>query len=819
MAIESCGEERQVKRDMEYPGSIHRTRDAQRWGWAPDLRIGELCCLGAAVVTALVVLLLSVGVPVAVADSCPNAAFRTGLSASLPDCRAYEMVSPPFKFGQYVVPNQGFLDATHVAFVSFGGFNGAEDDTNLTGSNYLAGRSELSGWSATPVDPPASEYRSNLGSLDVSPLVDASSDFSYLLFVTTPVGGSPFGMHFYLREPTSAISEVGPLVPPAAETYTGRNGLNEEYSGASSDLSHVFFTAHKPEFRWPGDTTISVNPSLYEYTGTANGARHQPPKLVGVNDENQLISQCGTLLGGINPQNPLGGGGDSYNAISTDGTTVFFTAIENGVSSECAAAARPAPPVNELFARINGSRTVAISEPLPTDCSTCKTEAPSSAEFQGASQNGSKAFFITDGSLLQGAAGRSLYEYNFDAEEEVHASGQRVALLAPQVLGVARVSEDGSHVYFVSEAKLAGNVDSKDQEAVSGQANLYVFERDARYPSGHTAFIAALVTPEAEALREARRAECEALEEPSPCLERVESEYQASKRDEQLWEVADANRPAQATPDGRYLLFASANALTPGAEGTGEQLYRYDSESPTGVAPLVRVSIGENGFNRDGNVSQSATFPRLSYHNARSFAGVRGVAISDDGAYVFFVSSAALTPQAINDPSGQSSNVYEFHENQVYLISDGLDRHLLHFQSAVTLLGASHSGSDVFFTTADPLVAQDTDTAIDIYDARRGGGIPAPATEEACVAEGCRSGSSPAPAFALPSSATFTGAGNLTPPATKVVPKPKSLTRTEKLANALKACSKKVRHVNRKKCEKEARARYGPGGKKVVRKK
>jgi hypothetical protein len=48
---------------------------------------------------------------------------------------------------------------------------------------------------------------------------------------------------------------------------------------------------------------------------------------------------------------------------------------------------------------------------------------------------------------------------------------------------------------------------------------------------------------------------------------------------------------------------------------------------------------------------------------------------------------------------------------------------------------------------------------------------------------------------------------------------PKPLTRAQKLANALKACHKKVRHVNRKKCEKEARARYGPRGKKVVRKK
>jgi hypothetical protein len=48
---------------------------------------------------------------------------------------------------------------------------------------------------------------------------------------------------------------------------------------------------------------------------------------------------------------------------------------------------------------------------------------------------------------------------------------------------------------------------------------------------------------------------------------------------------------------------------------------------------------------------------------------------------------------------------------------------------------------------------------------------------------------------------------------------PKHLTRTQKLSKALKACAKKVRHVNRKKCEKEARVRYGSRGKKAVRKK
>ena len=49
-------------------------------------------------VTALLVL-CGVWLSSASAEACPNAAFRTGPSAALPECRAYEQVSPAFKNG------------------------------------------------------------------------------------------------------------------------------------------------------------------------------------------------------------------------------------------------------------------------------------------------------------------------------------------------------------------------------------------------------------------------------------------------------------------------------------------------------------------------------------------------------------------------------------------------------------------------------------------------------------------------------------------------------------------------------------------------
>jgi hypothetical protein len=73
-------------------------------------------------------------------------------------------------------------------------------------------------------------------------------------------------------------------------------------------------------------------------------------------------------------------------------------------------------------------------------------------------------------------------------------------------------------------------------------------------------------------------------------------------------------------------------------------------------------------------------------------------------------------------------------------------------------------------------VSQDQDLNVDVYDARVDGGIaaqnplPPPA---ACAGEtSCRASPAVAPAFGVPSSATITGEGNLTPqPAAKAKPK------------------------------------------------
>src|SRR6185312_6160435 len=84
-------------------------------------------------------------------------------------------------------------------------------------------------------------------------------------------------------------------------------------------------------------------------------------------------------------------------------------------------------------------------------------------------------------------------------------------------------------------------------------------------------------------------------------------------------------------------------------------------------------------------------------------------------------------------------------------------------------LDASESGGDVFFLTAEKLLPQDVDSAEDIYDAHvcseQTPCLRTPVPAPACTtADACRVAPAPQPAaFGSPASATFSGAGNVTP--------------------------------------------------------
>jgi hypothetical protein len=156
---------------------------------------------------------------------------------------------------------------------------------------------------------------------------------------------------------------------------------------------------------------------------------------------------------------------------------------------------------------------------------------------------------------------------------------------------------------------------------------------------------------------------------------------------------------------------------------------------------------------------------------------------------VFFQSIVGLTPQALDQrvvayntaESGEpvyAKNVYEYHAGRVSLISDGQDVASLSRVSVVELLSTDASGGDVFFATVDRLVGQDTDTNIDIYDARIDGGFPAPALPASCSGDACQGQLSGTPTLLSPGS-EFQAGGN--PPLAAEPPaKPKQRTKAKR---------------------------------------
>jgi hypothetical protein len=722
----------------------------------------------------------------------------------LPDNRAYELVSPTQKNGARI-GNYPFAAPAAIAengsrtilgsLQCFAAAGSCPVEQGSVGSLYSFTRT-AGGWVTTALSPSAAQFETN-GWANY----DADTGMALFHAPTPPLGVQDLQE----RQLDGSFIDIGPLSPPEdAGNLDVIRETGPEY--ATADFSHI--VTRDSFFSQEGG-------SLVEYAGTGTGGA--APAQVGVSGglgSTDLISACESSF-------PHDGSG----RMSADGRIAYFNA-RPCPSGGTGANQGKVVPVSELYARVDGglpdAHTVAISQPKaiassPADenCTTpeCQlniTEMANwrEAAFKGASDDGSKVFFIDEQQLTNDASENfnNLYLYDFDnpsGHNLIDVSAGDTSGKGPRLQGVMADSSDGSHVYFVAQGVLTTATNAQGQSAQDGADNLYMFERDGSHPGGRAAFIATL-----------------------PALESgIESET-----DE--WRIV--GDPANVTPDGRFLVFKSEGALTPDVPRAGtEQIYRYDAQTEE----LVRISIGEHGFNDNGfgGPGRALIAPAVE-HFALAGAARRDPTMSHDGSYIFFMSPVALTPQASNSVqtgfnfNGKGTplyaeNVYEYHDGNVYLISDGRDTGAANagpcetgegslVLSAVCLLGSDATGANVFFTTGDQLLPQDTDTQLDVYDARictaESPCIPplAPAPPP-CLGEACH-GIPPAPPSLLtPGSSFFNGAGNIAPTPTTPAAKPKPPTRAQKLAAALRVCRKDKKRSKRMSCERLAAKRYG----------
>ncbi len=729
----------------------------------------------------------------------PDETFTTqagGGAFSLLDGRQWEMVSPPNKGGALIDAiggGPGFSGQIQAAatgsamtyYASGPVGSNTVGNPNPQGETQVVSRRGADGWSSEDVTLPNNaalashfghEYQ--LFSSDLSLALVESLSETLLSSEATEI--TPY-LHDDSDGSYVPLVTASNVTPPG--TAFGSSTVQPPHVlAATPDMSHIIFESSLA-------LTAGATPSgedaynIYEWSGGRFQLVNEPP--VGSSRLTQVS------LGG-----PLGN--NTRGALSSDGSRVFFQA-GNEKNGE-----------NVYMRNTVTDETVAVSVPAPGVAQPVSDQA----EFQAASTDGSHVFFTSDepltssSRLAQVPVGENgspdLYVYDTGtgllADLSVDPRAGEDADVQGAIVGT---SENGSVVYFVATGKLA-------EGAQAGKDNLYVASETGSVWSAPR-LVAVLSSEDANDWRGAGGLE------------------------------AMSSRLA---PNGRYLTFMSDQPLTgyDNRDATSgqpdEEVFVYDEAA----GRLTCVSCNSTGARPQGVFEPNGNSGAIRLSDERHLWPERWVAanipgwtpvetalgrgiyyssrVIFDNGRMFFDSADALVPQ---DTNGQE-DVYEYEPQGagscvraggcVALISSGTSGEESAFLDASGRGPGGEEGEDVFFLTASRLAPQDVDSSLDVYDAHECSEaapcLAPPVSSPPCTtSDSCKAAPAPQPAiFGAPSSATFSGAGNVAPVVSKTAVVRKSLTRGQKLTAALKACKKKPRK-QRAACESQARKKYG----------
>ncbi len=694
---------------------------------------------------------------------CPNDALRTGPAAFLPECRAYELVSPLEKNNGDIATGENSFSlsstdgerATYSSFTSFGDPQGAP----LT-SQYLSSRDPESGWSTKAISPPRSSvpFYGAAAPANTPQFRAFSEDLcSGWVIQDSPIAyaeGAPAGVpNLYRQVHCGTCPFAGQLVAGSCHellTTVPPPGFSREAEASESRYvpAPQGFSATGTRSLLRADAVLTedacqTNPQKSKGLFQLYLAHEGALRLVSVLPNGKAAcvhSSAGTAqgsAGGVNADNV-------HRAVSADASRIFWSASATAknkapVEEEGGAGNQPGP----LYVRVNPEgpegASSKCSEAEAGEACTAQITSDANARFWGADTQGATAIYTTG--LLTSS---ELFEYDVE--------GEASTLIAKGVRGVAGISDDASRVYFVSGEALSGEPNGEGEVPAVGQPNLYLRERD----SAGLDFIDTLSSLDVG--KEVISSAPSAPVTPLP-----------SKRTSRL------------SPDGMHLAFTSTAPLT-GFDNTdansGEpdvEVFLYDAPTGAGAGELHCVSCNPSGARPagqkiyeggNGEVDRwaAAQLPDWEHelHPSRS--------LSESGDRLFFESFDALV---LRDTNGKQ-DVYEWQRAsskeqcakggaELYAPeSDGCISLISSGQSSVDVefLDASASGSDVFFTTTSSLLAHDYGL-VDVYDARVGGGFaPPPTPDPICEGEACQGTPSP-PDDPTPASSSFEGAGNL----------------------------------------------------------
>jgi hypothetical protein len=699
-------------------------------------------------------------------------------AAGLPDRRAYELVTRYEENGRevglsgieasYGVPS---VSGDAVDWQSVGGCCGAAAAiANLYQSDRGA-----HGWQTKALTPVPAEQPAGL--LEVQAPMFTTPDLEQTIFASA--ASYALGAHrppgaddLYLEYPTGSLTWLsqGPF-------GSGSAPYSAEFDGATPDAHKVVFsTAEQLTTNATALAPLTIPPQYLYVRDVERGTT----QLVDVDDGGALLNPDGASLGSggwlHEEPIPVDREGVTTNAISADGSKIFFETPPPEVSD------LPNNEVPHLFMRdLADNRTTPLDDP----------QSSGSARYEGAASDGSLVFFTSDEGLDGAAGERELYEFNTTTAPIGSAPPMSSAPISAGAFdGVSAISNDGTDVFLVAESVLAGNTNAQGRSATPGQPNLYDYDTrmgrmtflatiapsdiDTCYPdcaSGRPTGLLdepdverpAYPTPDGAVFVFASTADLTGEDtEPATTLTAGAAIGQltidvadtagfsphqtvaiGSGPTEELDTVEAIDGPTELTLGeyGSHGHRGLSNERQVG-ERVAEvhaEIYRYDSESgsllcisctPPGVAPTESADLGAAGGG--------------SYAPAGRAAGM-----SADGTRIFFDSSDPLLPEVRRDDGDASvTNVYEWENGSVALISDGAEGGLLD--------GTTPSGDDVFFSSGTRLVPSAAQDTVDIYDARVGGGFPQPpppATQ--CLSQSCRPRESETVFLPTPGSATL----------------------------------------------------------------